>query len=173
LDLIREFLFPGKSYQQSVSAYQSALKYDPENAKAQNNLGSAYMEMGELEKAASHFSTATKFDGGYALAYRNAGDVNIRLGNFSEAIEWLGKATEADPENLFGWYWLGRAYVGAGQPKTAIPHFLRVLTRRPELPQVHHDLGEAYFLIEIMRKAWNMCKQACASILPVLNHTSR
>lgn len=48
-----DFYFRGKSYLQSVSAYQSALQHDPDNAKAHNNLGSAYKEMGKLERAIS------------------------------------------------------------------------------------------------------------------------
>jgi tetratricopeptide (TPR) repeat protein len=59
----------------------------------------------------------------------------------------LKKATSADPNNLFGWYWLGRAQLRSGRPEDAIQNFERVIKQRPDLFQVHHNLAEAYLAI--------------------------
>ena len=126
-----------------IVAYKKAKDLKPDYARTYNNIGTIYKEDGNYPEALSNFKLAFKYDPGYALACRNIGDVYLKNGNNLEAIDWLHKATGLDSDNLYGWYWLGRAYYRSGKVNESTGHFLRVLSRKPDLPQVHHDLGKA------------------------------
>ena len=84
---------------------------------------------------------------------RNLGDIYLKQHKTEKAILWLEKATSADPKSLYGLYWLGRAHVQNNNIRKGIQYFLEVLAQKPDLPQVNHDLGKAYFAIRNYKKA--------------------
>ena len=59
-----------------------------------------------------------------------------------------------------GQYWLGKAYYQAGEFVNAKNQYLRVLSKRPGLHSVHHDLGLAYFGMRHYSEAIDHVQQA-------------
>jgi len=62
-------------------------------------------------------------------------------------------------------YWLGRAHVQNNNIQQGIQYFLKVLTQKPDLPQVHHDLGKAYFMNRDYKKALEHVQYALKKFL--------
>lgn len=58
-------------YRNEIALWESAVRADPHNARAFNNLGHAYALAGESEKAGSAYREALRLHPGYDLARRN------------------------------------------------------------------------------------------------------
>ena len=107
---IGNILYHQKSFPEAASSYQKAVTLDPRNPLAHNNLASVFKEQGIVDKAIYHFEKAFEFDPAYGLACRNLGDIYLNSGRPEKAKHWLKIAIKIDPENLYGHYWLGKAY---------------------------------------------------------------
>ena len=110
-------------------------------------------DLGNYDESETHFLKAISLDSTYSLAMRNLGDIYLKQHKTEKAILWLKKATIADPKSLYGLYWLGRAHVQNKNIQQGIKCFLEVLAQKPDLPQVNHDLGKAYFVNRNYKKA--------------------
>ena len=148
-------LFP-----EATLSYQKSAELDSTNSKVYNNLGSVLKEQRKFDQAISNFKKAYNLDPKYALACRNLGDIYLRQGHKTEAVLWLKNAVKLDSENMRGQYWLGKAYYQAGEFVNAKNQYLRVLSKRPGLHSVHHDLGLAYFGMRHYGEAIDHVQQA-------------
>ena len=110
-------------------------------------------DLRDYDEAETYFLKAIYFDSTYSLAMRNLGDIYLKQQKTEKAILWLEKARIADPKSLYGLYWLGRAHVQNNNIQQGIKCFLEVLAEKPDLPQVNHDLGKAYFANRNYKKA--------------------
>jgi len=76
-----------KRFQESLGEYDQAIQLDPESAKAYYGRGTAYLNLGQLERAMQEFDTAIGLVSQYAEAYNNRGVAYLRLGQAEQAIE--------------------------------------------------------------------------------------
>ena len=85
-----------------------ALKIEPNNFIALNNLGNIYSVKNELNKAKNFFSKAIRIKQDYSNAIFNLALVNEEMGNKKVAIELYKKSIKYDPNNLSFHYNLSR-----------------------------------------------------------------
>jgi tetratricopeptide (TPR) repeat protein len=123
-----------------------------------------FKEQGIVDKAIYHFEKAFEFDPAYGLACRNLDDIYLNSGRPEKAKHWLKIAIKIDPENLYGHYWLGKAYYQFLEFEKARDQYFHVLSKEPNLPSVHHDLGLAFFGMRQYSLAIHHVKQAIRGV---------
>ncbi len=130
-------------YQEAITQWQAALAMNPDDARAQNNLGFALAREGRLDEAMAHWKTALELNDDYPEVHKNLGMALLGAGAPADAIPHLRKAAEAAPRDADLVYNLGLACLEAGQPGEAIVQFEAVLRLQPKDAQAHNDLGVA------------------------------
>lgn len=80
-----------------------ALKLDPNNKKALNNIGNVYKEMKNFDKAVDYYSSAIKLDPNYLISKINLAILNHDLGNLESAEKIYKELIVLDKYN-FGIY---------------------------------------------------------------------
>jgi len=78
--------------------YAEAIRLNPENAKAYNNRGVSYHELGDYNWAIYDYEDAIRLDPEYAEAYSNRGLTYQSLGQVEDAERDFAKAKELEDE---------------------------------------------------------------------------
>lgn len=94
-----DFLMKNGKEEYAVSVYEKALKLDPENTHALNNLGFYYKDKNPL-LAEDYFKKAIELDPDYENARNNLALLYNINGNYEGAIEQLKKLVELNPQNI-------------------------------------------------------------------------
>jgi Tfp pilus assembly protein PilF len=127
------FMNEGKFQLASVELHK-ALRQDPRNAEALNNLGLVHMQFEEYETAIGYFRQATGRDGKLTDAYNNIGVCHMKRKQYKEA-ETAFRKTLADPfykAPEVAYYNLGSSLYRQGNYDAAIEAYTSGLRRNPE-----------------------------------------
>jgi len=127
----------------AVAEWRKALELDPEDAKANNNLGLGLTRDGRLDEAIPHFEKAVEGDPRFAEAYNNLGIARAQKGQVEEAIRHFQKAVELEPDYGSAHNNLGAALLQSGRIDEAIPHFQKAVEVIPDFADAHNNLGMA------------------------------
>lgn len=93
---------------ESINAYQQAVKLKPDVAGYYNNLGNELAKGGKIEEAKAAYVKSAELDPqNAATAWRNFGIVLYNANRLTDAVEPLQKAAGLDPKNAQTWYLLG------------------------------------------------------------------
>ncbi|HUO80302.1 MAG TPA: tetratricopeptide repeat protein [Steroidobacteraceae bacterium] len=111
---------------EAVPLYQRAGELTPDNPSAFSNLGGAYFQMGDLERAAAAFEHSLTLEPRRA-SYSNAGTVRYYLGQYAAAAELYRKAIELAPADHRLWGNLADALLYGAHPDEAPPNYRRAL----------------------------------------------
>jgi tetratricopeptide (TPR) repeat protein len=125
-------------------ALRKALKINPRNANAHNNLGTILAERGFFEEAWAHFREAIEADPNQRDSHSNLGSVLIRQGKLEEAILQYREALRLDPGFFLSQMKLAMALSEAGHVEEANEHLLEAGRLAPDDPLVHYQLGLAW-----------------------------
>src|SRR3972149_7234471 len=127
----------GLSYQkmgmrdEAVRAYTLAIEKEG-GASAYLNLGTVYLEEGNLERALGFFLKAVEKEPDDASALLNAGFTYGDMGEYGYAIEMHKRALSVNPFFYHAHFGLGLAYEGTGQYGEAAFHWRQYLRYAPE-----------------------------------------
>lgn len=142
------FYFKKEKYYLAIENYNKCLELKPEFASVRNNLGLAYMKLGEYDKAISYFEELTdnyvyatphypRFNMGQAYFYKN---------DFRQAEKCFREALEMEPQFTIALHWLGRTYIELDDIPRATLNLEKAAKLTPQVPEIHFDLGRAYTL---------------------------
>jgi arylsulfatase A-like enzyme/Flp pilus assembly protein TadD len=117
-----------------------------------NELGVAYLNTGELEKARDALGSALALDESDYLAHRNLGDVEFAVfartkdpGAYERSLSEYQKAAALNPRDPSSQNALGFTYLQGGRPREAIPHLKKALELVPDYDTAIYNLGMAYY----------------------------
>jgi tetratricopeptide (TPR) repeat protein len=142
-------------YAQAVEQFQRALTLQPRASVIHYNLGQAYRELGEFDRAEEALARSgpsrvamadplmhelTTLAIG-ALPHLARGHTAAREGRLAEAESAYRQAVAADAANVRAHERLATLLVRRGNPEAAVEHFGVVVRLEPENAQVHSDLG--------------------------------
>jgi uncharacterized caspase-like protein len=88
-----------KRYQEALNEFMTAVKLEPKNALAANNVGFIYYKMGNFDEALRWTEKATVLAPRRAIAYRNLGDLHYNLNHTEEARRAYEKFLALSPNN--------------------------------------------------------------------------
>ena len=111
---------------------RKALKLNPKNAQALNQLGNILLKKGMPEEARTHFAEAIQYQPDYAAAYINLGLALRSLGKREQAVAHFRKAIEINPQEALAHNSLAVALSQLGKPDEAIEHYRKAVEINPE-----------------------------------------
>jgi tetratricopeptide (TPR) repeat protein len=93
---------------QAAEDYKKALALKPNDGGYHNNLGQAYMKLGQIDDAIKEYNTSAQLDPANAgMYYFNLGAVLTNANKPDDAIAAFDKALAIDPNRADAYYWKG------------------------------------------------------------------
>jgi Tfp pilus assembly protein PilF/ABC-type tungstate transport system substrate-binding protein len=126
-----------------ITLYQDCAAKSPAKARAQNNLGVAFIRHGRLAEAVAQFHKALALKPDYGDAHYNLGSVMARQGNLEQAIYQFKESLRLDPVDIRSLNNLGVALVLLGRHREAMDYLQAALKINPSDADVHSNLGFA------------------------------
>ena len=133
-----------KQWDQAIACFDQALDnllYATPH-QALSNLGEAYREQGDYERAIEAYHSALRKSPVFPNAYRGLGLVYMALGDYEAAVVSLEKAVLHAPDSARAFYDLGLAYAGQYDFQRAMSAFKKVLELAPDSPLADGALAE-------------------------------
>ena len=130
-------------YQDAITAYDEAIRLQPDFANAYVNRGLAKEKLGQHESAIMDYSSAIKINPALAGAYNNRGSVQRRLGQHFLALEDLNTAIQLDPRYVKAYVNRGNAKNSLGHPNEALEDFNTALNLDPDSAEAYNNRGIA------------------------------
>jgi len=125
-------------------------KYIKDNPKAADiseayfNLGNAYYQAGQYEKAIDPLRKALEQDQNDADAHYTLGNAYDKLKQYKEAAREFEALTKIEPKNDSVFYNLGNAYSNLKEDEKAREQYHRALALNPKNSAAHYALGMVY-----------------------------
>lgn len=143
------------AWQEAIRQYEAALEDYPDEPAAYFGLGSAYYNLGQLDKSAEYYHQAFVLAPDNIIVRNYLIETYIALGKkyvdqqlFFEALTVYKNAIKQAPDNAQAYWNLAEMYQALGQTDKAITVYTQIITRWPEQAQAHFQLGQAYHTIE-------------------------
>ncbi|MCC6697056.1 MAG: tetratricopeptide repeat protein [Candidatus Hydrogenedentes bacterium] len=134
-------------WRNTFTLFEHALAVTADNTTAHVNLGSAYLEAGDLAKAREHSEAALRLDSSHTIAYNNLGVIYLREGQPAKAVEALSAAVSTNPNNPATQYNLGLALKAIPQPDAAVTHFAACVQLDPDHADARNELASLLLLL--------------------------
>jgi len=106
-------------------------------------LGNAWQRLGELDSARACFEHALSVAPGLKELRVNLGLLSMER-DPALARKWFEEELRVDPRSAKAWNNLGSLWMRHGQPERAVAAYQQALNLRPDLPDVHWNLGLAW-----------------------------
>lgn len=142
-------------WKDSVSLWSHEVAVYPDEAPiGWSNLGLAYKDRGEIDKAVANYEKAIEADPGYADAYGNRGVAYLKMGRIGDALEDLSRAIRLNPESAELYGNRGVAFINAGDYEMAVEDLTESIRLSPS------TASKGYFNRGIAYKALGMNMEA-------------
>jgi len=132
-------------YRSDLTLWSDTVAKVPDNARAHNNLATAYSERGSFAEAIAQYEEAVRLDPDSVYVRLNFGDALEHLGRLPEAIAQYQRAVLLKPDWAGAQNNLAEALTHTGRLREAISHYERALRINPGYPQAENGLGAALF----------------------------
>jgi tetratricopeptide (TPR) repeat protein len=129
-------------------------------AMAQNNLGMALQQAGQMQEAIEDWEQAVRLNPDYAEPHSNLGNGLLRTGRLSEAVGQYEQALRIKPDYAETHNNLAVALFRLGRVPEAISHWERALRLKPDYADAHNNLGLALEWLGRTQEAIQHYKQA-------------
>ena len=134
-------------YDKAVPCFERALTLHPKYVEAENNLGLAYRELNEMDKAKAAYQLAIDWQAETpkdAQPYLNMGALLVDQGEVEKSVPFLSKAVELSPNNPKTHEQLATAYQAEQKLDSAEAEMEKAVELSPETSALHFKLGAIY-----------------------------
>lgn len=139
-----------------IKFFENILKYEPDSARINNNLGYLYFDKGNKEKAEEYYWKATETTGNsFPQPYFNLGTILQEKGDLRGAVVVFEKAIELDPNFSYPYPNLSVIYASQGNLVKATEYLEKLKELQPRLQRVYYNLA----LVYIERKDYDSARQ--------------
>jgi Flp pilus assembly protein TadD len=131
-------------FQGALESFELAVKKNPNNATALNNLGQALVRVGRAKEALPHFERATALSPSDWAPRFNLAHAYGELGDWSHAIPEYEHAAQLFPDDYVTHYNLGLALHKASREEPAVAEFKRAIALAPGEASFRLSLATSY-----------------------------
>ena len=142
-----------RELQRDVLKLRMGQALNPTDAEGYIQLGKAYRELGEYDKAIDAFQNAIALDDEHHHAYNNLGLVYTDLRLFALAIDMFLAALELSPGNPAFYNNLGYAYDMTDRFEEALDAFQNAIETEPTFVDAYYNMANAYLHREMYQDA--------------------
>lgn len=131
----------------AISSFERALTLRPQYVEAENNIGLAWRELNDFEKARAAFKAAIDWQGERprdAQPFLNLGTLLADQNKVDAAIPYLEKAAALSPDNPTVHEELSHAYAAEQNLGKAQSELERAIALAPNVSSLHFKLGQIY-----------------------------
>lgn len=129
-------------WRNSVALFEYAIRVDPNNFVAHNNLAYTLLQQQQVQPALHHAREALRIRPAYPEAQYQAGVALLLLNQLPDAIPHLRQAVRLDPNWALARFELARALARLGQATEAIAEYEAGLKLNPADAEGHAELAE-------------------------------
>jgi len=130
-------------WKNSKVLFYHAMAVTGENSIAHRNLGNAFHQEKDYDKAIEHFRKGIKINPRYPDNHLHLGDALLAKKANAEAIYHYKKAAELNPKDAYSLVQVGALLKDEGNPRQAIEYLNKALAIDPEDVWARHNLGLA------------------------------
>lgn len=141
------------TWRSEASLWKDVVGKSPGKARGYDNLGTAFMEEGEIDAAIERYRFALKLRPNYPEAHFNLGNAYRAKGMTAEALRQLQTAIRLKPDYAEAHNNLGVLLGASGMADKALEHFRAALRLRPNDAEVYGNLGNIYSSMGMAQKA--------------------
>ncbi len=138
-------------WQDDRRLWAEVVERTPDNLPARINLGAAYMERGEYERAEAEYRSLLALAPGYPRAYYNLGLLALRRGRLDDAVSAFQRTVALAPRNSSAHTHLGILALRAGDEPAAEAAFQAALRIEPTQREALNNLAAVY----LERREWS------------------
>lgn len=125
----------------NISAYNQAIRLQPDAAESYNNRGTAKGKLGQGEDAIADYNEAIRLKPDFVEAYYNRGSTKAELGQIADAIADYDEAIRLKPDFVEAYYNRGIAKVALGQYDSAIADYDTAILLQPDYAEAYYSRG--------------------------------
>ena len=132
-------------FKAAIEAFEHALALRPKFVEAENNIGLAWKELNDLEKARVAFQTAIEWQGDSpvdAQPFLNLGTLLANANDNEQAFGLLTKAISLAPKNPSAHEELGKVFLAMNRLGDAQSELEKAIALSPETSSLHYKLGQ-------------------------------
>ncbi len=133
-----------KVWKDDLTLWSDVVSKSPNKARSILNLGVAYVNLGQWDKAIAEYSRIIEIDPKYRDAYYNRGVAYVNLGQWDKAIPDYSRTIELDPKNINAYSNRGNVYGNLGQWDKAIADYSKAVGIDPNYPLAWYNRGVIY-----------------------------
>ena len=122
-------------------------------ANEYGNLGNAYLNIGNIKKAAAAYNKSLKIDPNNFYSHNNLGKVYTKQGRLSEALSEFTASIKLNPVQWETFYNLGLVYMRSGQFNEGEKALSSARNLAPQVSQIYFSLGNLYQEMELFDKS--------------------
>jgi tetratricopeptide (TPR) repeat protein len=131
-------------WRSELSIWNDVIRKSPMNARAYNNRGHLYEDMGETEMALADYNAAVSLAPKYPPARGSRGTLLYKRGDVDGALADYDVALRADSNDYLTYCNLGAIYIQKGEPDAAIGNLDKSIAINPHYDKAFNNRGVAY-----------------------------
>jgi len=128
-------------YELAIAGWKKIAETDPDDARVQNNLGTALSWSGRYDEAIPHFEKGLELNSQYHAIHNNLGFALAMSGRLDEAMDQFRKGLEFYPESADLHNNLGHFLVAQGRLDEAKVQLEEAVAINPDLADAQNRLG--------------------------------
>jgi Flp pilus assembly protein TadD len=139
--------FNENDFSAAISSFENALKLRPKYVEAENNIGLAWRELNDFEKAEAAFHAAIDWQGDApvdAQPFLNLGTLLADRNGIEKAIPYLFEAAALSPDNPTIHEELSHVYALQQDLPKARSELEKAVALAPNISSLHYKLGQIY-----------------------------
>jgi len=149
-----------QDYRTDLAIWQDTVATCPNNPRAQDHLGLALEQRGNLADAMVHYQEALRIAPDLAESHYYLGVALAQSGKLPDAIDHLQQAVQIKPDFAPAHFNLGVVLARAGRMDDAMAHYEQALRLAPGFAEAHLNIGIALAQAGHIPEAINHLQQA-------------
>jgi tetratricopeptide (TPR) repeat protein len=157
-----KIMFSKKNYIEAVKCFQIVTEQDENNYKAQYQLGVAYVNLKENQKAQEAYKNIIRINPKYAPAWKGIGDILFNSNKHGSAEKYYQQAVKLDSKDVDSKIGLANCYYQAREYDTAVTLYEEALNAGEENADVLYNLGNCHLQNKNTKLAIDFYKKSLA-----------